>query len=404
MDDPCTTSHVLNTPWEEFVVGLYEHTRSNLADMSPLPMPLLANTPLAATQRAIGEFVAGRPVLLADGEGAARLVLPVEGLTPERLAALAACADEPIDLFVSGTRAAALGARSIGAGVVRLAPSSRCEQVLALAGAVDLQVIVDAGDRVAAAAIELAKLARLLPAALAVRWHAGGSAAPTGAVSGVTASEVLAFRAGLASSLRLVSSARVPLHDAGDSSFEVFRDALGQFWTAVVIGDVDRTRPVPVRLHSACLTGDALGSRRCDCGDQLRMAIAMIAARGGGVLLYLDQEGCGIGLANKMRAYALQDRGVDTIDANTTLGFERDERRYDIAARMLRLLGIGEVALLTNNPTKMAGLREAGVLIAERIALVAPVNESNRDYLRAKQQRAGHLIGSAQPDSEVPDA
>jgi GTP cyclohydrolase II len=260
--------------------------------------------------------------------------------------------------------------------------------VLALAGETDIPggFVINLGGCVAAAAIELVKLARLLPAALAVRSRAAESTIRTGAVPYVTTSEVLAFRAALASSLRRVSSARVPLPHAGDSSFEVFRDALGQFWTAVVIGDVDRTRPIPVRLHSACLTGDAFGSRRCDCGDQLRMAIAMI------------------GLANKMRAYALQDRGFDTIDANTALGFERDERRYDIAARMLRLLGIGDVALLTNNPMKMAGLREAGITVAERIALVAPVNKSNRDYLEAKQQRAGHLIGTSLPGRALPDA
>jgi GTP cyclohydrolase II len=389
---------------EEFVVGLYETPRSDQAGAPDPLLSLLANAPLEPTRQAIGAFVAGRPVLMADEESAVSLLLPVEGLAPERLAALASCTGAPIDLFVSGTRAAMLGGRGVVAGVIRLPPSIRCEEILALASAAAVHATVGPGDRVAAAAIELAKLARQLPAALAVRWHATPGETRTVALPRVTAPEVLAFRTGLASSLRRVSSARVPLPDAGDSRFEVFRDALGQFWTAVVIGDVDRTQPVSVRLHSACLTGDAFGSRRCDCGDQLRMAIAMIAARGGGVLLYLDQEGCGIGLGNKMRAYALQDRGLDTLDANTALGFERDERRYDVAARMLRLLGIGDVALLTNNPTKMAGLREAGVTVAERVALVAPVNRSNRDYLRAKQQRAGHLIDDPRPDSEVLDA
>lgn len=386
-------------------MGPYGNPHSDPAGAPASLVSLLANAPLAPTQRAIGEFVAGRPVLIADEEGTISLVLPVEGLTPERFAGLASLSDAPIDLFVSGTRAATLGARGIAAGVIQLSAATRCEEVLALAGGADFpcDVMIGPGDYTAAAAVELAKLTRLLPAALAVRWRAAEGATRTGAVPCVTTSEVLAFRAGLASSLRPVSSARVPLPDAGDSSFEVFRDALGRFWTAVVIGDADRTRPIPVRLHSACLTGDAFGSRRCDCGDQLRMAISMIAARGGGVLLYLDQEGCGIGFANKMRAYALQDRGFDTIDANTALGFERDERRYDIAAHMLRLLGISEVALLTNNPMKISGLREAGVTIAERIALVAPVNKSNRDYLKAKQQRAGHLIGDARPDSEVLD-
>jgi GTP cyclohydrolase II len=233
-------------------VELYRHPHSAGALASQVS--LLANDPLAPTQRAIGEFVAGRPVLITDEESTVSLVLPVEDLTPDRLAAFASAADEPIDLFISGTRAATLGARGIAAGAIRLPESTHCERLLALASETDLpgDFVINLGGCVAAAAIELVKLARLLPAALAVRSRAAESAIRTGAVPCVTTSEVLAFRAGLASSLRLVSSARVPLPHAGDTIFEVFRDALGQFWTAVVIGDVDRARPIPVRLHSAC--------------------------------------------------------------------------------------------------------------------------------------------------------
>jgi GTP cyclohydrolase II len=174
---------------------------------------------------------------------------------------------------------------------------------------------------------------------------------------------------------------------------QVFRDDLGQSWSMIRVGRVDPSRPVPVRLHSACLTGDAFGSLRCDCGDQLQMAIAAIDALGGGVLLYLAQEGCGLGLANKMRAYRLQDDGLDTLDANTALGFETDERRYDAAARMLRAVGIERVALLTNNPSKLAALRAAGLDVGEPIPLLAPVRGGNRRYLDAKRRRAGHLNG-----------
>jgi GTP cyclohydrolase II len=216
-------------------------------------------------------------------------------------------------------------------------------------------------------------------------------------VLAVDAEDVLAFRAGQANALRLVSSAPVPLRTASDSEMMVFRDELGEPWSLIRVGRPDTRGVVPVRLHSACLTGDAFESLRCDCGDQLRMALAAIHARGGGVLLYLAQEGCGIGLANKMRAYRLQEQGLDTVDANTALGFEADERRYDTGARMLRAVGIERVALLTNNPSKLDALRAAGIDVRERIPLLAPVGGGNHRYLATKRRRAGHLIGDAPP-------
>jgi GTP cyclohydrolase II len=147
-----------------------------------------------------------------------------------------------------------------------------------------------------------------------------------------------------------------------------------------------------IRLHSECLTGDVFGSLKCDCGPQLRVALQIIGANGGGVLLYLRQEGRGIGLANKIRAYALQDRGLDTVDANRRLGFADDERDYGVAAAMLRALGISEVRLLTNNPAKVAGLEAAGIKVAERVAHQMPANPHNADYLTAKRKRSGHLL------------
>jgi GTP cyclohydrolase II len=147
-----------------------------------------------------------------------------------------------------------------------------------------------------------------------------------------------------------------------------------------------------VRLHSSCLTGDVFGSSRCDCGDQLRLATKRLNEEGGGIILYLEQEGRGLGLANKMRAYALQDDGLDTVDANTTLGFDDDERDYGIAARMLQMLKCTRIVLLTNNPAKVDGLAKAGIEIASRMPLETPINADNRRYLAAKAVRAGHRL------------
>ncbi|MET0633156.1 MAG: GTP cyclohydrolase II, partial [Xanthobacteraceae bacterium] len=160
----------------------------------------------------------------------------------------------------------------------------------------------------------------------------------------------------------------------------------------VIVGKPDFSKPVPVRVHSSCLTGDVFGSSRCDCGDQLRLALTRLKDEGGGIILYLDQEGRGLGLANKMRAYALQDEGLDTVDANTTLGFDDDERDYRIGARMLQMLGVKRVLLMTNNPAKLDGLAVAGIEVSGRKALQAPVNVHNRRYLTAKATRAGHKL------------
>jgi GTP cyclohydrolase II len=159
----------------------------------------------------------------------------------------------------------------------------------------------------------------------------------------------------------------------------------------VIIGKFDQKSAVPVRLHSACLTGDLLGSLRCDCGEQLRTAVARIAALGGGVLLYLDQEGRGIGLPNKLRAYVLQDEGLDTVDADQHLGFLADERTYEVAAALLEELGIERITLLTNNPQKISALRDHGIEIVGRLPLVTSSNTHNERYLKAKTERAGHL-------------
>jgi GTP cyclohydrolase II len=161
---------------------------------------------------------------------------------------------------------------------------------------------------------------------------------------------------------------------------------------AVVKGEVAGQAEVPVRVHSECLTGDVLGSNRCDCGEQLHEALGRISASEHGILLYMRQEGRGIGIANKVRAYALQDEGLDTVDANRHLGFDDDLRRYDVAGAMLVALGVASVELHTNNAKKVDGLREAGVEVVRRVPLLVPPRAENRGYLDTKRQRLGHLL------------
>jgi GTP cyclohydrolase II len=192
--------------------------------------------------------------------------------------------------------------------------------------------------------------------------------------------------------LAIAAEANVPLNDGIAARFMVFRNSVGDSSVAVVVGEPDLTQAVPVRLHSACLTGDVFGSRRCDCGDQLRLALVRLEELGGGIILYLEQEGRGLGLANKMRTYRLQDAGLDTIDANATLGFDDDERDYGVAAHMLRIIGATRVRLLTNNPAKLDGLAQGGIDVSGRIPLHGTVNADNRRYLTAKATRAGHKL------------
>lgn len=177
----------------------------------------------------------------------------------------------------------------------------------------------------------------------------------------------------------------------------------GKEHTAIIKGNVVDKENVLLRVHSECLTGDVMGSKRCDCRDQLITSLRMIEEEGTGILIYLRQEGRNIGLTEKIRAYSLQDQGVDTIDANMLLGHQADERDYGVAAHMLRTLRIQSVRLLTNNPDKIRQLTKRGVVITERVPLVTPVTEYNRFYLETKRSRAGHLLGEEAALTSVED-
>jgi GTP cyclohydrolase II len=346
-----------------------------------------------SVSRGVAEFNSRRPVLVT-AQNERLLALPVEGLDDARLAEFTAlCAPSEPYLVITSRRAVALGINTRIPMAVRLSPADDAESILAFVGdspGEGAPSAVPAG-RAATAAIQLVKLSHGLPAVLAADLAPHAPASDQ--LVTVEADAAESFFDNAIQSLTLASEAVVPLNSGSSARFIVFRDAMGENEVAIIVGKPDFTKPVPVRLHSACLTGDVFGSRRCDCGDQLRLAIARLEDLGGGVILYLAQEGRGVGLANKMRTYQLQDDGLDTVDANTTLGFDDDERDYGVAARMLEMLECTRVILLTNNPTKLDRLSKAGIEIVSRMALEAPINADNRRYMTAKVTRAGHRLG-----------
>ncbi len=371
---------------------------------------------LRAVHRAASELRRGTPILLAGPEGTL-VVAAAETVSARGLGELAAAARGPAVLLLAPVRAAAvlnrpvpqaLGAPAVGSaaemGVValRLPPALLDPAALrSLADPTAERLLPDQPERTATPpqalpAIALAKLARLLPA-LVVAPATGADAARLDLFT-VRAADVVAYPVDAPASLARVAEARVPLEDAPEARIIAFRAADGGIEHLAIL--VDSTAPVPtpdavplVRVHSECFTGDLLGSLRCDCGPQLRGAIQRMAADpAGGVLLYLAQEGRGIGLVNKLRAYTLQDQGLDTLDANRALGYGADERNFWVAAEMLRAIGVKRVRLLTNNPDKLAGLAACGIEVEGREAHQFEGNGVNDGYLETKARRFGHLL------------
>lgn len=371
---------------------------------------------LTSVDRATAELRRGAMVVLVEPTGRAALVLAAETAGDEALRAMAELAGpDALTLALSGRRAEILGfsgaaerqvaavalnSRADAPLVRRLADPTlddRPERPLSGAAPADPRA-----GRFAAPAVELTKLARLLPAAVVAPLgdpRPGEAAAAAKAwarrhdLLTVTTAAVADYQRVAARSLRRAGEARVPLEGAENARIIAFRPIDGGIeHLAIVIGEPAADEPVLTRLHSECFTGDLLGSLRCDCGDQLRGAIAEIGRQGSGLLLYLAQEGRGIGLVNKLRAYQLQDRGADTVEANRQLGFDPDERIYQPAAEMLRQLGFTRVRLMTNNPQKVAGLARCGIVVTERVPHVIPANGHNESYLRTKAARLGHMF------------
>jgi GTP cyclohydrolase II len=364
-------------------------------------------------ERAIDDLRRGWPVLVRDGDGAF-LGLATEAAAGERgtLKTLA----QNLVLVLTAQRAAALHLklRDERAAAIALTDAADWAMMASLADATqDLErplrgplasADVPAG---AAPALRLAKQARLLPSLIggAPRLAPGQTLEAFAALHDLTlveADAVETHEATAIASLHVVADARLPTALAERGRLVAFRAADGaQEHMALVIGDPKPRDPVLVRLHSECFTGDILGSLRCDCGDQLKGAMARMAVEGG-VLLYMRQEGRGIGLVNKLRAYHVQDQGFDTLDANLRLGFEADERLFRPAALLLKALGFTRVRLLTNNPDKVEGLKVAGIDVVERVPHAFPAHAHNEDYQRTKAKRSGHYLDVGPKAKDTP--
>jgi GTP cyclohydrolase II len=360
--------------------------------------------PALGVDRAVAELRRGLPVLVRPpAKGAPLLVVAAELASPAVLDALRQWSDTQPRVLLTHHRAATLKIRLYTDDVVAVPlprdDAARAVQVLAdptrdlrdpLMG--PWQALREPLPAGAKAAIKLAKLAGLLPAAVAVPLTPASARriAARENLPEVAVADIEHYDAPL--TFKVAARARLPLEGAEETRVLAFRPTNGgREHLALIVGEPEPPGPVLVRLHSECLTGDLLGSLKCDCGDQLRGAIATIGKAGHGILLYLAQEGRGIGLINKLKAYELQDQGFDTIEANQRLGFEADEREFAVAAEMLKYLGFSSVRLLTNNPDKVAALARHGLEVVERVAHKFPTNPHNEAYVATKKAKAGHL-------------
>lgn len=371
---------------------------------------------MRAVHRAVSDLRRGTPILL-EGGGECLVVAAAETVGARGLSDLSNIALGPAVLLLSPSRAATLLARPVPATAgatlaaedvpvaIRLSPALLApESLKRLADPVAEQLLPDPpqvaqspgfAQALSPAAIALAKTGRLLPALVAA--PASPAAAARLGLLSVSVADVLSYPLSAAASLARVAEARVPLEDAPEARIVAFRAADGGIeHLAILVGQPEASgAAAPLcRIHSECFTGDLLGSLRCDCGPQLRGAIARMATEpSGGVLLYLAQEGRGIGLVNKLRAYTLQDAGLDTLDANRAIGYGADERDFRVAATMLEALGIPRVRVLTNNPDKLAGLAACGIGVEGRVSHLFAANGVNDGYLATKKARFGHLMG-----------
>jgi len=368
-----------------------------MSSKAPIATPTEASR-VNTVARAADELRRGQPVVVTSGD-TALLIMAAESANTATLSQFDAL--KPTDSFCLLThhRAASLKIAPEDWKTVRIDRTAwmGAGDLVALADpTLDLKnplkgpfkrVLSDA-PTVDEAAIMLLKIARLLPTAIA----APIDAAPADVLV-VWADAITRYDSALTDDLKEVARANVPLVDAAKTQLVSFRSRYGgPEHMAIVIGEPRTSQSVLTRIHSECFTGDLLGSLKCDCGEQLRGAIATISAEGGGVLLYMAQEGRGIGLISKLKAYSLQEDGYDTVDANLRLGFEVDERAFAPAANMLKALGYHSIRLMTNNPLKVAGLEVSGITVTERVEHSFPANPHNEQYLAIKKSKTGHIL------------
>jgi GTP cyclohydrolase II len=360
---------------------------------------------LLSADRASFEMRRGRPLCVFGGDEAPLLVVPTETVTERALSLMYEISRKEPDLAITHHRARTLKVRLYTEEIVLVPfpgwltadmarsladPTTDLDHPLrgpftAKRGALPAGAI---------AAVQLAKAARLLPSVILVSIDQTvvASLEEKGILS-VSTQNALDYEYNSSATLKQVAAARVPLENAENTRIFAFRSTDGgREHLAIVIGNPPSDTPVLIRLHSECFTGDLIGSLKCDCGQQLRGAITQISEEGAGVLLYLRQEGRGIGLLNKLRAYDLQGQGYDTVEANERLGFDSDERLFMPAAHILKQLGYRKVRLMTNNPDKVLGLQKYDIEVTERVEHKFPSNEHNEFYLSVKREKSGHLL------------
>jgi GTP cyclohydrolase II len=361
-----------------------------------------------SAHRAIADLRRGAPVIFKGQSGYAAMVKPAEQVSEDSLRDMANETMARPYLLITALRARTIGLKpkdNVIACSILLSDRFGPDEILQLIGDLplqidpnDLTVLPEKEDSVAHIVLMLMRSARLLPAALAAPITDDGpkTLARWASDSGYTVvqeSSIKSFEETSASLLREAARAKLPIKAAPESEIAVFqpKDGGTEHFVLIISGG-DKAEIPLVRIHSQCITGDLLGSLKCDCGDQLQTAIQQIADAGGGMVVYLAQEGRDIGLVNKLRAYALQDGGLDTVDANHAIGFETDHRFYLPAATMLKTLGHNKIKLLTNNPDKISQIENCGITVTDRIALKTTRNPFNEDYMEVKKQKTGHLL------------
>ena len=364
-------------------------------------------------ERALFELRQGRPIWIKDQVHSqatfSSIVAPVETLTDTYLSALTNLSNTNLKLIITASRAKALKiltneAPGLLPDAISLSLDSTYDlnQLLHLSSGLRQEDSMpnEPAYRLETEALSLIRLLRLIPAAISCRitpeyYKAAESFAKTFDILSTTAEEISELTDTANSSIARISEANVPLRNVSGAKFILFRENNTLFeHLAVLVGEPLQTGdPVPIRLHSACLTGDLFDSLKCDCGEQLHKSLDYFTQNNGGVFLYLNQEGRGIGLGNKLRAYQLQDElGLDTIDADCALGFRSDERDYGVGMKILNNLGVSRINILTNNPDKVGWAEKAGLEVANRVPLFGKPNPHNLPYVKAKIERAGHFL------------
>ncbi len=398
------------------------------------------STPFWPVERAVGEIAAGRMVIVVDDEDRENegdLTIAAEKVTPEAINFMATHGRGLICMPMTGERLDELDIPLMVRDNTSVHETAFCVSIEAKEG---VTTGISAADRAhtvqvaireetrppdlvrpghvfplrarpggvlqragqTEAGVDLARIAGLYPAAVIcevmkedgtmARLPDLESFAEDHGMAIVSVADLIRYRLGTESLVRRLASTVLPTR-FGKFRTVAYENTLdGTKHLVLQLGEARPDTPVLLRVHSQCLTGEVFGSLRCDCGPQLEAALARIGEEGAGVLLYLNQEGRGIGLVNKLRAYAAQDGGLDTVDANTHLGFRADQREYGVGAQILRDLGVGRIRLLTNNPRKFVALEAHGLVIEERVAIEVPANEHSREYLRTKKERMGHLL------------